>query len=717
VSGALAVPGAGASAPKLPPPLPPLRDDLQLLPAPAAPGGAPQWSLYDAARGRFFRLGSDAFALLEAWPLCEPARILEAANRTVPTKLDETDLEQFRRFLDANDLLAVEGAGGLAGLLRRRTAQRQSGLTWLLHHYLFFRIPLVRPDAWLGRMAPYVAFAFSPATWLVVALVALAGLGLVLRQWEQFWATFPTYFSLEGAIWFGGALGAAKILHELGHAFAAKRYGCRVGAMGLAFMVLWPTLYTDTSDAWRLVSRRQRAIIAVAGMSVELALGACALLAWTFLPDGPARSAAFLMATATVAMTLLVNLNPFMRFDGYYILSDAWGIDNLQPRAFALARWRLRELLFGFGDRPPELLPPATLRLMLLWAYGTWLYRFFLFLGIALLVYHLFFKLLGIFLMLVELWWFIGKPIAAEFAHWWGERKRLRFGRNVAATATLAAGLLAAIFVPWQTHVAAPAMLEAARQVEIFPAQAGRIAALDIADGRAVKAGDRLLALESPELVFQLRGSAFEIDALRLQLLRLSGGGASLQEIGVMQEKLGERLAVRDALERQQERLTLVAPFDGILRDVAPELHVGRWIAADMPLARLVADEGTRVLAFVDGAALPRLERDAQARFVADDPVARAIPLRLREIDPTGVRNLDRLALASTLGGPIAVRADERQRLVPVQATFRVVLTPEDAQAPAHTQRGTVHIEAAAESWAARAWRHALGVFFKESGF
>lgn len=88
-----------------------------------------------------------------------------------------------------------------------------------------------------------------------------------------------------------------------------------------------------------------------------------------------------------------------MRFDGYYLLSDYLDIANLQDRSFALARWWLREKLFGFGDPPPEHFPARTRRILMFYAYGTWIYRFFLFLTIALLVYHLFFKLLGIFLM------------------------------------------------------------------------------------------------------------------------------------------------------------------------------------------------------------------------------------------------------------------------------------------------------------------------------
>ena len=89
-------------------------------------------------------------------------------------------------------------------------------------------------------------------------------------------------------------------------------------------------------------------------MLAELLLAVLALLAWSLLPDGPARTAAFMLASATWITTLAINLNPFMRFDGYFLLSDLWGVDNLQNRAFALCRWRLREALFGYGEPAPS---------------------------------------------------------------------------------------------------------------------------------------------------------------------------------------------------------------------------------------------------------------------------------------------------------------------------------------------------------------------------
>jgi putative peptide zinc metalloprotease protein len=157
---------------------------------------------------------------------------------------------------------------------------------------------------------------------------------LVSRDWQRFVGTFPHLFSL-GALAFGVALFFAKFCHEFGHAFMAKRAGCRVQSMGVAFMVLLPMFYTDVSDAWRVNDRRARLLIGAGGVLAELLLACIALLVWSLLPDGPARTAAFMLASATWITTLVVNLNPFMRFDGYFLLSDLWEVDNLQGRAFA----------------------------------------------------------------------------------------------------------------------------------------------------------------------------------------------------------------------------------------------------------------------------------------------------------------------------------------------------------------------------------------------
>ena len=201
---------------------------------------------------------------------------------------------------------------------------------------------------------------------------------------------------------------AVKIAHELGHAIVAKHYGLRVSSMGVALLVLFPVLYTDNTDAWRLTDQRKKLQIVLAGLMVEFHIALLALFSWTVVEDGPLRSAAFFLATSSLVGSLLVNLSPFMRFDGYYALAD-FGMQNLQPRAFELARWQVRQWLFGLPENPPAF--SATKHYFLVfYSFATWIYRFFLFLGIALLVYFFAFKLWAYFSSLSKSYGLSGAP-------------------------------------------------------------------------------------------------------------------------------------------------------------------------------------------------------------------------------------------------------------------------------------------------------------------
>ena len=89
------------------------------------------------------------------------------------------------------------------------------------------------------------------------------------------------------------------------------------------------------------LDRRQRFAIDIAGVVVELAFACIATFLWVFLPDGLTRQTAFMIATTSWVMSIGINLNPFMRFDGYYIFSDLVRVENLQSRSFDIGVWKL----------------------------------------------------------------------------------------------------------------------------------------------------------------------------------------------------------------------------------------------------------------------------------------------------------------------------------------------------------------------------------------
>src|SRR5262249_6975790 len=161
----------------------------------------------------------------------------------------------------------------------------------------------------------------------------------------------------------------------LGHAYTAKRYGVRVPAMGLAFLVMWPYLYTDTAETWELSNNRKQFAIAAAGMAAEFTLAGFATLFWALAPEGGVKTVLFVLATSTWIMTLAINASPFMRFDGYFLLSDALDFPNLHERAGVCARWWLRTTFFQLPLAMPEpSLDRRQVRWLVAFALVTWLY-------------------------------------------------------------------------------------------------------------------------------------------------------------------------------------------------------------------------------------------------------------------------------------------------------------------------------------------------------
>ena len=713
----VADPAAGGQNPELAP-VPELRDDLQLFPGPPTYEGASTWTVYDPVRGRYFRLGREAFEMLARWQEGSPAAVAAAVVRDTTVEIEPSDVLEMVRFLRANCLVRVDNQQGIEGLIHQVKAGKRVWYKWIVHNYLFVRIPLVRPDRMLNGTLPLLQPLFTRS--FLVVLLVLGGLGiyLALRQWDAFLNTFLYFFSPTGAVFFGCALVVTKMLHELGHGYQAKRFGCRVPSMGVAFLVMFPVLFTDTTESWRLNSRRQRLMIGAGGILVELSLALMATLLWSFLPDGPARSAAFLVATVTWVTTLAINLNPFMRFDGYYLLTDFLGMQNLQQRAFALGRWQMREWLFGLKEPEPEVFEPGMRRILTLYAFGTWIYRFFLFLGIALLVYHFFFKVLGITLMVIELIWFIGMPIWNEIKQWWQRRGTMRLNLNTAITLAVLGGFIWLMVTPWHAQIGMPGILRAEAYGTVFAPVPARIVAVDVARGDPVAADQVMLRLEAPELDHQIAQAEREMAVLQLQILRQTASGEGLEEIGVLQQRLATALTTQQGLKAQQDALVLRAPVGGTVVELSRELRPGLWVRPDQALARVVAPEAADFVAYVDGGDRERVAIGAPAEFIPDDPTQPPIGATVVGVEDVNAAVLDQPYLASVFDGAIAVRQNDQGGLVPEHSVYRVILQPATPMpAPDQVVRGIVQVEGEARSFADRIWRAVAAVLIRESGF
>jgi putative peptide zinc metalloprotease protein len=118
--------------------------------------------------------------------------------------------------------------------------------------------------------------------------------------------------------------GAVLFFHEMGHAAACHRFGAKFGDIGFGFYLLSPVMYADVSDIWKLKSDK-RVIVNLSGIYIELLIATILVLIFYIT-----RTNDYLVFSSAISLSLLANLNPFLRYDGYWVLSDMIGVPNLR---------------------------------------------------------------------------------------------------------------------------------------------------------------------------------------------------------------------------------------------------------------------------------------------------------------------------------------------------------------------------------------------------
>ena len=709
-----AVPAAPSGLPPgLPMPrLPALREDLALFPSSNNPDGSPTWAVQDPVRNKFVQIGWLEFEMLAHWD-SSPLEVMKSLAQNTPLRPSMEDVMAFAHFLRQQSLVRLDNREDVT---KARATPEKPGLSnwhWWLHNYLFFRIPLARPDQWLNWLTPKLDWLFSRLALVGLSLVCGTGVVLAARQSELFFQTFVDSLTLAGLVSFAVALMLAKTLHEVGHAVVATRYGVRVAHVGVAFLVLWPMLYTDTGESWRLRDPRARLHIAAAGMSVEMVLAGLSLLGWVLTPPWALRSAFFYLATTSVVMTLALNISPFMRFDGYYVLSDALDMPNLHDRSGAIAKTWLRRTLLGFKDPWPEHFAPAKHTILLWFALGTWVYRLFLFLGIAVAVYIMFFKLLGIFLFLVEIIWFVVRPFYTEFKVWRQRSKDIQRGRASAWLLAALAGLVLLAF-PWAYDIHAPAQLRADYST-IYSPLAGKIAELR-APGSVPK-GESLVVLDSPKLRSDAQRAQINANATRAAMVSAEQSeGTNREQVGRLGVTVEQYQAEDRAAGQELARLSIKADFAALWTDVDPTLAVGSWLRPQDAIGTLVNESSWLVEAWVTESDVQNLAVGSGGRFYPANRIDAPMKVTVVDVDTVRTSALPHPGMSAEHGGSIPTVMEGRN-LVPRETLYLVRLKVEGKPPQARWTRGSITVNGKRHSKVWRAISYASSVLIRESGF
>ena len=426
----------------------------------------------------------------------------------------------------------------------------------------------------------------------------------------------------------------------------------------------------------------------------------------------------FILATTTWILTLLVNLNPLMRFDGYFVLSDVSGVENLQQRSFDLAKWRIREALFGFGFPPLE---PVNHKLIV-FAIATWIYRFFLYLGIALIIYSYFFKVLGLALIVLQLGQSIGLPLYRESRFWLQNRASVRFWPNGLLSVVGVFVLLVWFFLPSQSLYRAPAFVQSQNLMPVVAQEAGLLKALHVAQGDTVEPSQLLVEVSYPDLEFERAQTQREIVLLQSQL---ANQGVGFSEDRTRETIISELAAAKLAHEELTKRLMdgqIYATHAGLITipSAAPDLN--QWFARGTPLMLVSGQSDLKGTAYAKEREVEDIEVGMSGWLYLDGGVTDRLPLTVTSVEPVAVSALTLPYVASLYGGGLPVKQNE-EMLQPVSATYRFDFSISGLQQGTRLDltdrvyRGTAVVESPPVSWFQRglAWMQVR--WRREAGF
>ena len=616
--------------------------------------------LDDGAAGRTHRMPRGAYLFVGR---LDGERTVEALWEDLVGELGEDaptqdDVIATLGQLHGADLLSSDMLPDTGEMIKRQKKQRRQ--LWLqnLKGPMSLRFPLIDPDAFLTRAMPRLRPLFGwPGLLLWLAVVAPAAL-IASAHWSELTHNLADrVLAADNLMIMALCYPLVKIIHEFGHGFAAKTHGREVREMGVMLLVLFPVPYVDASAASALPGKWHRALVGAAGMIAELFVAALATYAWVALEPGTARAFAYNIMLVAGISTLLVNGNPLLRFDGYYILADLIEIPNLGSRANRYWGHLVDRHIFRTHDIQPFAATPGEKRWFLVYAPAAFVARIVMLLGIALFVAQKFF-VVGVLIALWSLWTGLALPVWKMFAHVFASphlHRNRRFAVQATLAATAALGLLLFV-VPAPHHVNAQGVVWLPDAAHVRAGTDGLITRVAVAEGAEVRPGDLLVETVQPTLETEVTKLGWRVRELEAQADSELAGDLVKRQISQV-----AAVEAREKLRMQRQREAVLRLFAGapgrFLPVMAPATDLpGRHVRQGDLIGYVAPDraEIVRIVVPQDDIDLVRRQLRGVRYRIAAVPGESFAGRIVREV-PGGTHELPSEALALAGGGSIAV--------------------------------------------------------------
>ncbi|ULX56238.1 PqqD family peptide modification chaperone [Ectothiorhodosinus mongolicus] len=644
------------------------------------------WHLVqDLGSGKFLRLNPAAYHVVALIDGVRPLEEIwqhacEALGEEAPS---QDDVIHLLGQLHQANVLVSNRLPDIEELEERRERNWKQRLKQYIANPMALRFPLIDPDRFLTRLMPL--FPRWALPWMLLVWLALVGMGLflTLRHWGDITADITRLiFTPEYVLMLLIVFPLLKAIHEIGHGIAIKLFGGQCHEMGMMLLVLMPIPYVDASHATAFLNKYQRILVGGAGMMIELAIASVALWLWTMAEPGLMR--VFLHEVVLVAgvSTLLFNINPLLRLDGYYMLSDWLEIPNLGQKSNRYFGHVLKKYVLRAKK---HLNPPETEHGEAPWLFSysvlSFLYRMFIVTVIVLFVaQQLFF--IGMLLAAWAIYMMLVLPLGKSLkAAWFDPALAEKRGRLVSASTgfvLVMAYLILLVPLPAATAVEGVTWMSERSQLR---APASCFGLQVLANPGPVMRGQPLVVCEDELLDMALAELQAKRDEHLADLARAD------RQDRVLAMNIREELAYTEAsiadLQRRLANLEVLSPHAGRFVLASRRDFVGRfWQRGDI-MGYVVDPERFTLMVVVPQRDANRVREDLRkVSLQAADTPGRLHSARLVREVPAATDELPSMALSLQGGGRIGVNPQPDSEGMPraLQQLFVLELTLDDPE-------------------------------------
>ena len=510
----------------------------------------------DPVAERYFRFPESQAVILKLLRTPVDVHTLrERASQRLGAEVPADTVRKFLASLEARQLLDTpQCRAKLAQLAERKPKDR---------NWLYLRLVSLDAQTLFDWLAPRTRWCFTPAFHVFAAAMILTGIVITTIHAGTLARSALSLLSVNGIILIWLVIVGVGVLHELAHGLTCRHFGGRVREVGFMLIYFQPAFYCDVSDAWMFPSRRERLWVTFAGGYFQLVLWGMAVIVWRIFVEDSLINWIAMTVVVFSGLQTLVNFNPLIKLDGYYMLSDYLEIPNLRAKALRAVQARIAgedDPLLASGERRSLVTFGAlslTFSTLLLAVVYVNIYvlatSYFAFAGLT--AFALF---AGLTL----------RRTAAEQAAGAGalmSRASLRKYRNLIIAGVF---LLLTFVVPWKLRIPAEFTIQPGQEVAVRAPIAGIVEEMLVREGEKVHRGQEVAYLHNSELREQLTVLTGQWNSKNAELQRLEAGPRQEQIERARQLVATRQQELANVRRNEQDRIALERQLEAIEAEV-----------------------------------------------------------------------------------------------------------------------------------------------------